>query len=316
MVGVSTKPCPICKLDAKDVRVWDYGERMTLECARCGKFTITRTATRIAESRNLGPKLSAWLRESYESGAEAPEIDSNTLKDVEAALPNYRVSEKQLLLLRSFERRTAFPGQLITVTPHLDYPLAWASGEKEFVYLLRCLIERGLVRRADGPPELFDSFVFQIEITSAGWNFLDEHAISAAISDQVFVAMSFADELKPAWDDAIQPALSKANFRPYRVDATPHIDRIDAKIIAEIKNSRFLVADVTCQRPGVYFEAGYALGFGLPVFWSVRADDLRNVHFDTRQYNHIVWENEQQLAEQLYLFVTAIVGKGSSLNEK
>lgn len=313
MANVSSKACPICKLDAKDVRIWDYGERITLECARCGKFTITGTAARMAESKDLGPKLSAWIRERSESGSEVPEINSNTLKDVEGALPNYRVSEKQLLLLRAFERRTEFPGQSINVVPNLDYPLAWASGEKEFVYLLRSLIERGLVRRTNGPADLNDSFVFEFEVTSAGWGFLEDHARPAVISDQVFVAMSFTPELTPAWKDGIQPALSKAKFRPYRVDAAPHIDRIDTKIVTEIKNSRFLVADVTQQRPGVYFEAGYALALGLPVFWCVQVDDLPNVHFDTRQYNHIVWENEQQLADQLYLFVTAIVGKGSAI---
>lgn len=82
------------------------------------------------------------------------------------------------------------------------------------------------------------------------------------------------------------------------------------KIITEIKNSRFLVADVTQQRPGVYFEAGYALGLGIPVFWCVREDDLKNVHFDTRQYNHIVWKDENHLAEQLYFYVSAVIGKG------
>lgn len=313
MTAVSQKSCPICKLDATDFRVWDHGGRISLECARCGKFTITRTAAAMAESRQLRPKLSAWIRERSESGAEVPEINSNTLNEVEAALPNYRVAEKQLLLLRAFERRTTFPGQAIDVIPHTDYPLAWAVGEEEFRYLLRSLIERGLVRRTDGSPDLNDSFVFKFEITSTGWSFLDEHARPGVISDQVFVAMSFSDELKSAWKNAISPALVKAQFRPYRVDAEPHIDRIDTKIITEIKNSRFLVADVTQQRPGVYFEAGYALGLGLPVFWCVRSDDLKNVHFDTRQYNHIVWENEQSLFDQIYLYVSAIIGKGSAI---
>lgn len=267
----------------------------------------------MAGSRQLRPKLSAWIRERSESGAEAPEINSNTLKEVEGALPNYRVSEKQLLLLRALDRRTTFPGQAIEVIPQFDYPLAWAAGEEEFCYLLRSLIERGLVRRTDGPSDLKDSFAFKFEIASGGWTFLDEHARPGVISDQVFVAMSFSDELKPAWKNGINSALVKAHFRPYRVDAEPHIDRIDTKIITEIKNSRFLVADVTQQRPGVYFEAGYALGLGIPVFWCVRSDDLENVHFDTRQYNHIVWENEQHLADQLYLYVSAVIGKGSAL---
>jgi nucleoside 2-deoxyribosyltransferase len=273
---------------------------------------ITRTAASMAEHRKLAPKLSAWIRERTESGVDVPEINSNTLKEMENLFPTYRVSEKQLLLLRAFERRTPFPGKGLFVQSEIDYPLAWAAGKDEFRYLLRSLMERGLVRRTDGATILDDSFAYVVEITPNGWAFLDDHMRPSIISDQVFVAMSFSPELKPAWTHAIDPALRKVGFRPYRVDAEPHIGKIDTKIITEIKNSRFLVADVTEQRPGVYFEAGYALGLGLPVFWCVRKDDLDNVHFDTRQYNHIVWENENNLAEQLEFFVAAIIGKGTA----
>jgi nucleoside 2-deoxyribosyltransferase len=312
MLTQTHKPCPICKLDEQDVQAWDAGERLSLECPRCGKFTITRTATSIAERTDLGPKLSAWIRERTESGTDIPEINANTLKEIETLLPTYRVSEKQLLLLRALERRTQFPGQQLNVILHFDYPLAWARGEAEFRYLLRSLIERGLIRRTDGPDSLDNSFENKFEISADGWSFLENHARPSIISDQAFVAMSFSVELKPAWEQGIYPALRKVGFRPYRVDAEPHIDKIDTKIITEIKNSRFLVADVTQQRPGVYFEAGYALGLGLPVFWCVRKDDLDNVHFDTRQYNHVVWENEESLAKQLEFFVAAIIGKGSA----
>ena len=301
--------CPICKLDEQKVRVWDYGERHSLQCERCGKFTITRTAARMAESRQVAAKLSAWIRDKTESGADVPEINSDTLDDIEGLLPTYKVSEKQLILLRSLEKKSSYPGISLIVQPLIDYPLAWAESDDEFVYLLKSLIERGLIRRTDGPPTLVDSFVFLFEITAAGWDYLDKHSRLSIISDQVFVAMSFSEDLKLAWENGINPALMNAGYRPYRVDSEPHIDRIDTKIITEIKNSRFLVADVTQQRPGVYFEAGFALGLGLPVFWCVRKDDLKNVHFDTRQYNHIVWENEQQLASQLNLFITAVIGK-------
>jgi len=306
------RPCPICKLDAQDVYVHDFGERMTLECGRCGKFTITGTAAAIAEKRDLGSKLSSWIRERSEAGASVPEINSRTFDEIQSALPDYRVSEKQLLLLRAIERRTEFPGKAVTVQPAFDYPLAWATSEDECNYLLRALQERGLIRRIDGSSDLTDSFVLKIEITVAGWAFLEERAQTGAITDQVFIAMSFAPSLLPAWNQGIRPALTRAGFRPYRIDAEPHIDRIAQKIVSEIRNSRFLVADVTEQRPGVYFEAGYALGIGLPVFWCVRKDDLANVHFDTRQYNHIVWKDEAHLEDQLHAFVTAIVGRGNA----
>jgi len=41
------------------------------------------------------------------------------------------------------------------------------------------------------------------------------------------------------------------------------------------------------------------MGLGRPVIWSCRDDDLKNVHFDTRQYNHIVWNEPADLRAQL-----------------
>jgi nucleoside 2-deoxyribosyltransferase len=87
-------------------------------------------------------------------------------------------------------------------------------------------------------------------------------------------------------DGCNQTGNTERGYTAYRVDEEPHSDNIIFRIMAEIKNSRFVVADVTEQKNGVYFEAGYALGLGLPVIWTVRKDDAKNVHFDTAQYNH------------------------------
>lgn len=277
---------------------------MSMQCARCGKFTITRTAARVAEGDATLPSLSAWIRERTEMGVEVPEVNSTSLCEIQANLPTYRVPEKLLILLRSLERKTTFPGQEILIVPNHDFPLAWAASEIEFRFLFHGLIERELVRNTEGS---YNDGVFKCQITPGGWEYLDRHAQTSVISNQAFVAMSFAEEMTPAWEVGIRPGVQKAGFDPYRVDVRPHIDRIDNKIITEIRNSRFLVADVTLQRPGVYFEAGFALGLGLPVFWCVRKDDLPNVHFDTRQYNHIVWEQPEELVDRLSLFISAIV---------
>lgn len=66
-----------------------------------------------------------------------------------------------------------------------------------------------------------------------------------------------------------------------------------------IETSKFVVVDVTEQKQGAYFEAGLALGFGKTVIWTVREDELQNVHFDTRQFAHIVWKDEAKLAQAL-----------------
>lgn len=304
--------CPICKLeDDRFVnREFDYGERVTINCPRCKKFTITRTAEAIAKHKDLGTKLSAWVRDRNEQGAEIPEINSESLKDIQAGLPDYSPREKQIILLQNIERKTAYPGKPVQIVPEYDIPLAWASAKEEFLYYISSLIERGLLRRTDEENKILDDLTFFVAITADGWDYLEQREQRIEERTQVFVAMSFSEQLKSIWEAAIKPAIIEAGYKPYRVDSEPHIDRIDVKIISEIRNSRFVVADVTEQKRGVYFEAGYAKGMGLPVIWCVRNDDLNNVHFDTRQYNHIIWETEEDLKGQLYQFICATIGKG------
>lgn len=170
------EPCPICGLEEQDVRIWDYGERISLECARCGKFTITRTAAAMLERTGLSYKLSAWIRHQQDSGSDIPEINSNTLKQIVPTLPTYRVPEKQLLLLRSLGKRAEFDGKALDIIPRFDIPLAWATDENEFEYILRLLIERNLLRRTDEPSDLRDSFVFKFDITAEGWSLLEKES--------------------------------------------------------------------------------------------------------------------------------------------
>ena len=206
--------------------------------------------------------------------------------------------------MRHIEAKTKYPGDGVELVPAFDFPLAWASREEELLYYLESLIERKLLISQDeinGSP-------LTVVITADGWDYLEKIGKSRANLTQAFVAMSFSKAMRPIWEQAIKPAITRAGYQAYRVDAEPHVDRIDVKIISEIRASRFVVAEVTEQKHGVYFEAGYALALGLPVFWCVRQDDLPNVHFDTRQYNYIVWDKEADLEAKLYEFICAIVG--------
>lgn len=304
--------CPICDLeDQKLVGARDYGGRRRIECERCGDYSITNTAEGVVHDLNAGHKVSAWLRDRSELNIDVPELNSDTIKDVVHGIPDYSVTEKQLILLRHISRKSDHPGKRVQIVTNFDFPLAWASGEDEFTYLVKSLRARGLVELDEDNEESQGSFSYFLVITTEGWSYLEERDKPSSFRDQAFIAMSFSSLLKPVWENAIRVAIENNGYKPCRIDAVRHIDRIDAKMIREIKNSRFLVADVTEQRAGVYFEAGYAIGLGIPVIWCVRRDDLENVHFDTRQYNHIVWESEGDLLEQLTDMVGAVIGRQS-----
>ena len=123
--------------------------------------------------------------------------------------------------------------------------------------------------------------------------------------------MWFTDALTPAWE-AISKAISNTGYKPRRIDKVEHVNKICDEIVAEIRKSRFVVADFTGHRGGVYFEAGFALGRELPVIWTCRQNELDKLHFDIRQYNCIDWANELELEHKLKARIEAVVGVGPS----
>jgi hypothetical protein len=133
-------------------------------------------------------------------------------------------------------------------------------------------------------------------------------------SKRAFVAMWFDPSMGEAYDNGIRPAIEDAGYEPIRIDRTEHNNKIDDEIIAEIRRSRFLVADftegTTGARGGVYYEAGFAHGLNIPVIFTCRGDMIGNVHFDTRQYNHITWASPSDLRERLAMRIAATLGDG------
>ena len=120
--------------------------------------------------------------------------------------------------------------------------------------------------------------------------------------------MWFDRELEDAWLNGFKKGVEETGYyHAIRVDSVEHNDKIDDRIFAEIRRSGLVVADFTGDRGGVYFEAGYALGLGIPVIWTCRADFVEQLHFDTRQYNHIVWESVTYLKDHLRDRIAATV---------
>lgn len=150
-------------------------------------------------------------------------------------------------------------------------------------------------------------------MTAKGYTRLSEIQRASRESAFVFVAMWFDAPMNEVYDEAIEPAVREAGYKAVRIDREQHANRIDDEIIGRIKASRFMVADFTGQRAGVYFEAGLMLGLGRTVIWMCKKHDLKQVHFDTRQYNFIDYEDFPEAKKRLYDRIVAIEGEGPRL---
>jgi nucleoside 2-deoxyribosyltransferase len=122
--------------------------------------------------------------------------------------------------------------------------------------------------------------------------------------------MSFDQSLDAAFENGIRPAIEDdARYQACRVDRVQHLEKICDKIVNEIRRSQFVVADVSQHKPGVYFEAGFAMALNRPVIWTCREEDFNLIHFDTRQYIHIKWTTPEDLRQQLADRIVATIGE-------
>ena len=292
--------CSLCRHEPLEARE-TANDVYVYECPRCGRYRISRMLAINLKSEEIGvlARLSAYTRQYYDREHEAAELTTKNWEQCVAGHLHTSVGGKMRKLLESIGRRSRQPGENTPFDRMTDFPLIDASSPDECRFFLDSAKERGFLHFSDNSAALTIKGWEQIEPTGTG-----------GIPGRCFIAMSFDPSLKDAYDNGMYPALkTDCSMEPVRIDRIHHNEKICDKILAEIRRCQFLVADVTFQRQGVYFEAGFAAGLGRSVIWTCRTDELSKVHFDTRQYSHVVWETPADLREKLSDRVRATILK-------
>ena len=70
---------------------------------------------------------------------------------------------------------------------------------------------------------------------------------------------------------------------------------IDNLMRTQIRDSAFVIADLTHDNLGAYWEAGYAEGLGKPVIYicEKKKFDEKSTHFDTNHCTTIPWSKDE-----------------------
>jgi nucleoside 2-deoxyribosyltransferase len=286
--------CPFCQKPAfrtSDFGIWPR----TIKCERCGDFQSDERFLLMSPDLPSLPLISGLARERSERGAHLLVTSENYL-DLQKIAPS-TVMDRVRALLRNIARKGPTLGSLVVLNQRTDYPLGYCTSENEVGFMLTALKELGWVNLGD---------TFSCSLTISGWSEIDRLVPTESV--KAFVAMWFSDEMMPIYQQGIQPAIEDVGYHAVRVDGVEHVGKIDDLIIAEIRESRFVVADFTGHRGGVYFEAGFALGLGLPVIWTCHNDHIKDLHFDIRQYNCIAWDEHDGLRTRLSNRIRASIG--------
>lgn len=135
--------------------------------------------------------------------------------------------------------------------------------------------------------------------------------------DKIFLIMSFSPELGDNYD-AIKDACKDWKLKLVRVDKEMRSTSIIDRIQIHLKESNYVIADLTGARPNVYYEIGYfdavcearrVDGGGRLLFV---AKDVSEAHFDLRHRGIVPYKDPYDLMQKVKKWLTEVVGPPSS----
>ena len=298
--------CFLCRQTAEASDTNDLSDKL-IECGRCGYFRMSKILQKIiANGTPIAGAylLSGFTREQTELDYDPPQFDDHEKAEKLALSLPRGIADRAQKILLAILRKTKYFGHGVTISFDRDYPLGYAFNSVEFSSLLDYLVKRDFIKLVEAMDDA-DAF-----LTANGYAEIENRRKNNAESEKVFVAMWFDPQMESVYETAIAPGIRDAGFRPIRIDLQEFNDDVVARILAEIRESRFVVSDFTGNRNGVYFETGFGMGLGLPVIWLCHKDHIREAHFDTNHFNHIAWENPDELRERLTTRIKATIGLG------
>lgn len=287
--------CPVCKQLVKHFKDIE-GFKSEVQCNYCGEFVIEKSLQAILDSNQYNQlRIGSWIMEQNSFGVvpELKHTDFNNLIN----LKDKKINQKYELLLKYMYSEKTIQIQLSNLN-RLYLVLFWCEDIDELNILLSKAVELNHLKL------VINGISYkEYSISYDGKEFIENLGLDNN-SNKIFMAFHFTEEMKKEFESTIKRAVfdsSEGKLEAVRVSssATDHDAKIDDELIGMIKSSKAVIADFTGNRTAVYYEAGFAMGLGIPVIWTCKKVDVDKLSFDTRQYPHIIWENEDDLYNQV-----------------
>lgn len=307
------KNCPVCR-EPSNVSHSANGnvEYNTYECLRCGKFMIE-----VVDEVNLSHRVlksigavSHFIRKNYENNRLpgfnyfeiTHEMYVKTLFKLDKISPAEQADNLILYLGKKLLEPLCSHSDMLDLGHHEEVKLCSLTGceNKDGLYYIIEHLNNGLVTFLDELKENGNARPIEnrkLGLTFEGWQKYNELLKTSKDSKQVFMAMKYNDkDLDDLYKNFLKDAVKETGLELVRLDEVGKAGLIDNNMRAEIRKSCLLLADLTHDNNGAYWEAGYAEGLGIPVIYLCEKDkfDNKKTHFDTNHCTTIIWEKGKE----------------------
>lgn len=158
--------------------------------------------------------------------------------------------------------------------------------------LAREMIDHGLLQGSDASSQDSRYELMELDLTFEGWRRFEQELTGKVQGNYGFIALKFGDEvLDPFLRDVIKPAVASLGYQLFDMRDTAQAGVIDNLLRVRIRDSAFVLVDLTHDNPGAYWEAGYAEGLGKPVLYLCERSkfETARTHFDTNHCTTVPW---------------------------
>lgn len=318
-----TAPCPVCGGGLRKTQ--SQGDRFFFECLRCGPFSLSGTvkddiAWYLSRGDDVAAKVSYSLYRMTKREMWAmltSDLMENIIRSTKLPRP---LEQLDNLILWLGEKQ---PTMGTSIELSADAIAATGAADSISVGFLASQARdsgliSGIIERTIGG----EYVIMSMQLTLTGWERFEELQHGKASGHNAFMAMQFGDaELDRIIEEHFKPAIKATGFDLKRLDDGQPAGLIDDRLRVEIRQSRFLIADLTHQNRGAYWEAGYAEGLGKPVIYTCRKDvfdsKTEGTHFDTNHHLTVVWESGKlpEAVEKLKATIRATLAEEAKLND-
>lgn len=286
--------CPLCtyELEQEPRDVFETEGKIFL-CPNCGCFelsfeSITNFPGLVVDSPK-GPAILSHAVRKMNARKECPKLTWDLVERILATTELPSPIEQVENLLLWLGDNTNF-GEFFSLVPQKHQAIVGGTGSENLVAAVKALQDRGWTRGS-----IVSGGGFNGELTLDGWQAYEELQRGRSDSRKAFMAMAYGDsDLDKVFAECFKPAVKATGFDLHRLDDAPPAGLIDDRLRVEIRTSRFLIADLTLENRGAYWEAGFAEGLGKPVIYTCEKDHFEEhgTHFDTSHHHTIIWGND------------------------
>ena len=297
-------PCIICNNEfggkCRSI-AHEGGRREYFECDICGKYGISigcKNAFFSHDSQALSAtqrsKISHFIKLRQNNGNTTILNESSIRKLIDE--PFINPIQQASKAISYFGDEILKNGSFLKEFPIDFYALIGSPNPSFANNIITDLIEIGIIKISNF--SLFEGGIEKslsnVSLTLHGWERYNNEKRGKFSGNYGFVAMQFNDsELENLIKTHAKPHIKKIlNYELMDVRDDMKAGVIDNLIRTQIRDSAFVVSDLTHDNRGAYWEAGFAEGVGKPVIYICKKEkfDSEKTHFDTNHSTTVLWD--------------------------